>query len=386
MAFGKKNKVKTTRGSAFIVGRQEAIECGYRPLAKEPTIVSACEKIAEMVGQVSWHIMENKESGDVRIINELSRKIDINPNSYLTRQKFIKFVVMTMLLYGDGNAIVRVITEDGYLRDLEPIAASRVSFTETPGGYLVMIDGKPYDPANLLHFTLNPDEFKPWKGKGIKANIVDVADNLTQAARTEKAFMHSKWKPPVIVKVDALIDEFAGPEGRKKLAEEYIETQEEGEPWIIPAEQFSVESFKPLTLQDLAIADTMKLNKQAAAAIVGVPPFMVGAGDFNKDAYNNFITSTIRDIVTSISQEMTKKLILSEKWYIRGNIWSLLDWDIGTVANVFYAAQDRGDVTGNEVRDKLNLPPKEGLDELRILENYIPTDMSGAQKKLIQED
>lgn len=141
-----------------------------------------------------------------------------------------------------------------------------------------------------------------------------------------------------------------------------------------------------MTLQDLAIADTMKLNKQAAAAIVGVPPFMVGAGDFNKDAYNNFITSTIRDIVTSISQEMTKKLILSEKWYIRGNIWSLLDWDIGTVANVFYAAQDRGDVTGNEVRDKLNLPPKEGLDELRILENYIPTDMSGAQKKLIQEE
>ena len=26
----------------------------------------------------------------------------------------------------------------------------------------------------------------------------------------------------------------------------------------------------------------------------------------------------------------------------------------------------------------------EGLDELRILENYIPSDMIGAQKKLIQ--
>jgi hypothetical protein len=48
--------------------------------------------------------------------------------------------------------------------------------------------------------------------------------------------------------------------------------------------------------------------------------------------------------------------------------------------------QDRGDVTGNEVRDKLYMPPLEGLDELRVLENYIPADMTGNQKKLIQED
>ena len=162
-----------------------------------------------------------------------------------------------------------------------------------------------------------------------------------------------------------------------------MESSETGEPWFIPAEQFQVETVKPLTLQDLAIADTVKLNKQTAAAIVGVPPFMVGVGDFNKEAFNNFVNSTVRKIVTGIAQEMTKKLILSEKWYIRGNIWSLLEWDIATVSAVFNAASDRGYVTGNEVRDRLNLPPKEGLDELRILENYIPYDMSGNQKKLI---
>ena len=198
--------------------------------------------------------------------------------------------------------------------------------------------------------------------------------------------MKSKWKPPLIVKVDALIDEFSNRDGRRKLIDEYMGQAESGEPWIIPAEQFDVQSFKPLTLQDLAISDTVKLNKQAAAAIVGVPPFMVGVGNFNQAEYNNFINSTVRDIVMGMAQEMTKKLIISEKWYIRGNIWSLLDWDISTIANVFLAMQDRGDVTGNEVRDKLNMPPKDGLDELRVLENYIPADMTGNQKKLIQED
>lgn len=364
----------------------EVIECGYLPLTEEPTIVTACEYVADLIGQVSWHIMENKDNGDTRIINELSRKIDINPNRYLTRQKFIKFIVMTLLLYGNGNAVVKVITKDGYLVDLEPVAASRVSFAPNGSGYVILIDGIPTDPANVLHFTLHPDKSDPWRGRGIKIIAKNVADNLTQAAATEKAFMKSKWKPPLIVKVDALTEEFASPAGRKKLLEDYVKSSDAGDPWFIPAEQFAVESVKPLTLQDLAISDTVKLNKQAAAAIVGVPPFVVGVGDFNQAAYNNFVNTTVRDIVTGIGQEMTKKLILSDKWYIRGNIWSLLDWDIKTIADVFNAEADRGLVTGNEVRDRLNLPPVEGLDELRILENYIPYDMSGNQKKLIQED
>ena len=384
MALFKKKEKRGATGLFFDM--HDVIECGYIPLTEEPTIATACERVAGIIGQVTWHIMANTDAGDIRIINELSRKIDINPNRYLTRQKFIEFVVNTLLLY--GNAIVKVYTENGYLWDLEPIAHSRVSFQADPVGYgyIVFIDGIPEDPENLLHFTLNPDKRYPWKGRGIITNARTVAENLTQAAATEKAFLKSKWKPPIVVKVDALIDEFASPEGRSKLAKDYLESSDTGEPWFIPAEQFQVETIKPLTLQDLAIADTVKLNKQTAAAIVGVPPFIVGVGDFNKDAFNNFVNTTVRKIVTGIQQELTKKLILSEKWYIRGNIWSLLEWDIATISTVFNAASDRGYVTGNEVRDRLNLEPKEGLDELRILENYIPYDMSGNQKKLITEE
>lgn len=380
-------KKKRTRGAGqILLNLDDVIECGYTPLNQEPTIVTACEKIADLIGQVTWHIMANEENGDVRIKNELSRMIDITPYSGGTRQQFIKFIVMTLLLYGNGNAIVRPVTEGGYLRNLEPIAASRVGYISNGRSYKITIDGVPYDPDELLHFTLNPDENYPWKGRGIKVIAKNVADNLTQAAATEKAFMKSKWKPPLIVQVDALIEEFASPEGRKKLINEYIGQSEAGEPWIIPAEQFKVESFKPLTLQDLAISDTVKLNKQAAAAIVGVPPFMVGVGEFNQAAYNNFINTTVRGIVVGMAQEFTKKLILSSGWYVRGNVYSLLDWDIRTLADVFNSLKDRGEATGNEVRDKLNLPPLEGLDELTALENYIPVDMAGSQKKLIQEE
>ena len=385
--FKKKAEQRSNKMFGLVHTLDEVIECGFVPLSKEPTIVTACEKIAELVSLVSWHIMANTEEGDIRIENELSRKIDINPNIYLTREKFFKFIVMTLLLWGDGNAVVQVVTENGYLRDLVPIAASRVSFLDTiDGGYEILIDGISQDPRDLLHFTLHADQYKPWKGQGIRTTAKTISENLIQGAATEKAFMKSKWKPSMVVQVDALTEEFASPEGRKKLLDSYVKSSEAGDPWLIPAEQFKVETVRPLSLQDLAISDSMKLNKQAAAAIVGVPSFMVGVGGFNQAEYNNFINTTVKSIVNGIQQELTKKLILSPKWYIKGNVWSLMDWDMGTVATVFNSLADRGFVTGNEVRDKVNLPPKDGLDELRILENYIPTDMSGLQKKLVQEE
>lgn len=385
--FTRSKEKKSKAQMALIQSIEEAIECGYVPLSKEPTIVTGCEKIADLVSMVSWHIMANTAEGDVRVENELSRKIDILPNQYVTRADFFKFVVMTLLLYGDGNAIVRVVTENGYLRDLIPIAASRVSFLDTSDdGYVVYIDGVQQDPRDLIHIRLHPDEFKYWKGRGIKVTAKTVAENLVQGSATERAFMKSKWKPSMVVQVDALTEEFASPEGRRKLLDSYVKSSAAGDPWLIPAEQFKVETVKPLSLNDLAISDTMKLNKYAAAAIVGVPPFMVGVGGFNQAEYNNFINTTVKSIVNTIQQELTRKLILSEKWYIRGNVWSLMDWDMGTVANVFNSLSDRGFVTGNEVRDHLNLTPREGLDVLRVLENYIPADMTGLQKKLIQED
>lgn len=363
------------------------LECaGYTSLDHDPTILTACQAIATLVGLVSWHIMENTDNGDKRIKNELSRKIDIDPNSFTTRADFYEAIAMNMLLYGNGNAVVRPHTEGGYLRDLEVVPMNRVTFVSDDPfgyGYWIYIDGVRYDPKDLLHFRLHPDKQYPWKGTGINVSIKDVANNLKQASHTEKAFLASEYKPPLIVKVQAMGEEFQTPEGRKNISDDYLKTSGAGEPWIIPAEQMEVQSVKPLTLQDLAIADTVKLNKETAAAIVGVPPFLVGVGEFKQIEYNNFIQTTVRAIVNKIQQTMTKGIILSPNWYIKGNVWALLDWDLAKITQVFTAGGDRGWITGNEFRDRINLEPKEGLDELKVLENYIPADMSGNQSKLI---
>ncbi len=286
---------------------------GYTSLSRCPEIITACHKIAELIGTITIHLMSNTDKGDVRIVNELSRRIDIEPTPTMTRKTWMEAVVMNLLLYGDGNSVVMPHTSNGLLEELEPIAASRVSFDGNYRSYKIMIDGVPYDPEMMLHFTYNPDETYLWKGSGITVSLKDVANNLKQATATEKGFMESKWRPSLIIKVDAMSEEFAGKEGRRKLLASYFETTENGEPWLIPAEQFDVEQVKPLTLSDLAINDTVELDKRTVASIIGVPPFVLGVGDYDQKAWNNFVQNKLRPICVGIAHEMTKKLIISPK-------------------------------------------------------------------------
>lgn len=362
----------------------ETLECmGYTSLAHNPEICTAVDTIARLIASMTIHLMENTEDGDVRVKNELSRKVDIEPNSNMTRAAFVHWIVKTLMLEGNGNAVVWPETRRGILRDLKPVPPAFTAFV--PVGiwdYRVVIAGQEYDPDDVLHFVLNPGSYYPWKGDGYRVALADVANNLKQAAATEKGFMSSKWKPSIIVKVDALTEEFSSPEGRQKLLSEYIDTAQEGEPWMIPAEQFSVEQVRPLTLSDLALADFVQLDKRTVAAILGVPPFVLGIGDFHRDAWNNFINSTIMPIAKNIEQEMTKKLLYDPAWFFRFNPWSLYNYSITEMVSAGAEMVDRMALRRNEWRSWVNMPPDPDMNDLLALENYVPADKLGDQNKL----
>ena len=151
---------------------------------------------------------------------------------------------------------------------------------------------------------------------------------------------------------------------------------------MIPAEAFQVEQVKPLTLNDLAIRDTVELDKRTVAAVIGVPPFLLGVGDFNRDEWNNFVQTKVRGIAQLIQQELTRALILSPKWYLMLNFWSLMDYDMASMSSILLAGADRGYVNGDEWRDRMHMAPA-GLKEFKVLENYINYEDTGKQKKLV---
>ena len=352
---------------------------GYRPLIECPEVQICIGVYADLIGAMTLRLMQNGDNGDVRIRNGLSRKIDIDPSRNMTRITFMQHIVRVLL--SNGNQITYPIYKDGYLDDLQPLRPGAVSLIEDGNSYFISYGEYKLDPDEVLHFALNPDTDQPWRGTGLTITLRDAVASLRQANATRHALMESP-APSIIVKVDSMNEELSSVDGRRKMGEQYLDSSENGRPWFIPAEAFSVEQVKPMTLEDLAIAPNLEIDKRSIAAAFGVPAFLVGVGEYNEAAYRHFVSTKLMAVAKVIEQELTKKLLYADDLYWKFNPMSLYSYSLSELVNSGKEMVDRMALRRNEWRDWIGLSPDEEMNELEGLENYIPASMLGQQKKL----
>lgn len=352
---------------------------GYHRLSEAPEVAAAAQIIADLISTMPIHLMENQANGDIRIRDELARKVDIEPWSLGTRQSWMQWIVGTILT--QGEAVVVPVTDWGRILDLTPAPGATFQRPTGCNTYYVYYNNIKLDAANVLHFRLRPDPDYPWRGIGPRVQLEQVVESIVQTAKTKTAYMSSEYKPPIIVAVNA-DSPLSDAKERSKFVKRYLTRSDPSEPLVLPADLMTVEQVKPLSLTDLAIKDGVELDKKTVATIFGIPGFLLGVGTFNKEEYNTFSSRTIKPICTGIQQELTKKLLDSEKRYFRFNPRALYSYSLQELSQIALNMRNAGLMTGNEGRNWLDLPPKKGLDELVMLENYLPADRLGDQKKL----
>lgn len=355
---------------------------GYTPLSKNEEIRRCVFKIADLVSNMTIMLMSNGENGDIRIKNELSKKIDVYPNKNMTRKTFIHKIVTDMLIY--GNAVVFPTTENGHIDNLQILNAENITFKDYQDTYVCVSSNKIYKSDEVLHFVYNPDDEKPYKGRGISTMISKTIDNLLQANATKTGFLKSKWKPSLIISINSDAEELQDSEKRNKILGSYTKTTEIGEPWLIPAGEVDVKAIQPLTLNDLAIQDSITLDMKTIARGIGIPAFLVGIGEFNKDEYNNFISTTIMSIATIIQQELSKKILVSDSLYFKFNSKSLLQYNLNEKVGFVKEMIGGGMLNRNEARCEFDYSPvdEEGMNDYTVLENYLQIKDLSKQKKL----
>ena len=384
MGFFKKRVAKETSYLGLWLSNDRTLPVGYHRLLDSPEVSGCINRIANIISASTIYLMRNTTDGDVRVKDRLSRFVDVTPwPNVATRKVWMSWIVSELLGDGDGNACVLPQVKNGELCALRPMpAVSLVPGSQTE--YVAHWRGRVFEPDDILHFRLYADSSEPWRGRGVRVQAQKLADSLVQTNALKDSLSSPDYKPPLIVAVDSdsdLSDEGA----REAFRKSFLEDSDKGKPWIIPSHLLSVSQVKPLTLTDLAIKDTMELDKKSVASIFGVPPFMLGIGSYNKEEFDNFIQTVVIPICEGIEQELTAKLLVSEERYFQFNRRRLYAYNMKELVEIDLAMSDRGFMNGDEVREDAGRDPV-GLTEFRVLENYIPWDMAALQKKLTQKE
>ena len=358
----------------------------YIPLYEAPEVRMCVHQYADLVSNMTVRLMENTEHGDRRVKNELAAFLDRTPSKVMNRKGLMYWIVATMFTAGDGNAAVLPVYDGEFLADLVPLDPWQVIYEDAPGEdrYRIRYGSAVFKPDEVLHFRINPETSRPWVGHGFRLSLRQIVDAIAAAGRTKETLMKSPV-PSLIIKLDGLTEDFQTEAGRNKLLDQYVLNKDTGRPWAIPAEMVDVKEVKPLSIKDLAIAENLTLDQKKIACLLGVPPFTVGVGDYKDDVYNFFVNQAVRGVASVIEQEMTRKLILNPAWHVQLNPRSLYNYKLTDLVTAGKELVDRAAMRRNEWRDWIGLSPDEDMDELYLLENYLPPDRLGDQKKLLQK-
>ena len=357
---------------------------GYTRISDNQEVRKCIHKIADLVSLMTIMLLSNAENGDIRIKNELSKKLDIYPSKIMTRKNFI-YRIVTQLLNSGNSVVVPLLDRNGLFADFKILETGRITYhSQNNYDYSIHYNGNSLQPDEVLHFKVCPDEDMPYIGTGYANMVRSSIETLLQSTATKTGFLKSEWKPSLIMSVAGDIEELADEEMRRKTLDSYLKTTQAGEPWVIPAGEIDIKEVRPLTLNDLAIQDSIQLDIKSIASAFGVPSFMVGVGEFNKEEYNNFISTTILSVATEIQQEMTRKLLYSSDLYFKLNQKSLMQYNLSEKREFIKDMISTGLLNRNEGRNEFDYSPVDdpAMNEYYLLENYIPVDKMGDQKKL----
>lgn len=300
------------------------------------------------------------------------------PNDEMTAFVYRRLLVGHLL--GWGNAYSQIITDArGIARELWPLRPDRMEvFRDTNGErkYLyTLADGskRAFRWWEIWHIpAFDFDGVKGYSRIALARNAIGLA---MSAERYGSRVFKNDARPSVAIKHPSKL---INAEVYKRLKEDWAETyggaNNAGKPLILEEGMDLKEiGFPP---EDAQFLQTRQFQVDEIARMFRIPPHMLGNvtsstswGSGIEQQEQGYLNHTLRPWLVMIEQQANKDLLLSDArrtYYFEHMTDALMRTDIASRMNAYAIAITNGIYTRNEVRERENLNPVDGADDLLV--------------------
>lgn len=368
--------------------------------------VYACVKIlAESVSKLPLKTYQEDENGVQKAArHSLYNMLKLRPNPYMSASDFWK-CIEAQRSFGNAYAYIDFDQKSGRIKGLWPIDAGKVTIWIDDVGMLESFYlGETIDDRIRIWYEVDvggekrrllPNEVLHFKGSvtldGIVGiNPIDYLRSTIENAAAASQFINNFYRQGLQVKG---IVQYVGDlnEEAKKRFREKFESMSSG---LKNSHRIALMpvgyQFVPMSLSmhDAQFLENTELTIRQIATAFGIK--MHQLNDLSRATHTNieeqqrqFYIDTLMPILTGYEQEMTWKLFLESEldsgYYVKFNVDSILRGDIEKRYKAYKEGIQGGFLMPNEARQKEEMPPVEGGDQLYANGNIIPLSMAGQQ-------
>lgn len=349
---------------------------------------AAVSLLAESVAGLPLIIYERLEKGRRRAAEHyLYELLHYQTNPYMTAFEYRETVMGHTLTWGNGLA-EKELNKAGETIALWPIPPNRVEMLKVKSTneivYKVTLpDGTPtYLPKRKVFHIRAYSSNGYW---GISpTQRARLAIGLTQATEQFGAkFFSNGGRPSGVLTVPGVMSD----EAYKRLKKEWVDTYgglSNSQRVALLEEGTSYEKIG-VPPNEAQFLESRKFQVSEMARIFRVPPHMIG--DLDKATFSNieqqsldFVIHCLRPWLVRWEQAVRRDLIIPsdrQKYYAEFLVDGLLRGDTESRYKAYGTGRQWGWLTANEIREKENLNPIDGGDELMVPLNMMPASEIG---------
>ena len=366
----------------------------------EATYYACCKVLSEAIGKLPLKLQQSSPERGVRIAREhmYYRMLNERPNRYMTASVFWSTMELCRNHYGNAYALID--TRDPKRPQLWPIDPQTVQvwyddacvLSEAPDVYYRVSTKnglRIFGSEEVLHFKSH-NTFDGLVGISVREQLAATIEGNVKAQNMVNEMYDSGMTAKAVLQYTGGLND-ANVKALKEGIEKYMKggkSSTSGVSNLVPIPMgFSLTPLN-LKLADNQFIEVKQYSALQIASAFGVKPYQVG--DYSKSSYASaeaqqlsFLVDTLLFIVKQYEEEIGYKLLTdqeeAEGYHSKFNTAVMLRADQQTQINTLSTAVSSFLMTPNEARERLDLPAKEGGDQLLGNGASIPVQYTGAQ-------